>query len=191
MDAAGRDRGDLARLTLLGLSVLLLAAGCGATPTATATATNPAPTVTSSLGTGSVGHLVIGGAYVPQPASPDVAAAYFTVTNTGDTADALVSVHSDAGATSLHRTVGGAMVALHQLDVLAHSKAALTPGGNHLMIEGLTRPIVMGGSVLLTLTFTYAGVVTVTVPVTGYGGTDAMPSMSGGSDRSGMTGTSP
>lgn len=34
-------------------------------------------------------------AYVPQPASPDVAAAYFTIVNSGGTADTLTGVRTD------------------------------------------------------------------------------------------------
>lgn len=124
-----------------------------------------------------VGDLEVAAGYVPAPASDNVAAAYLTLVNTGSAADTLVSATSDASsATTLHRTEGGSMVMLPDLEVPAGGTAAFTPGANHLMLEGLTRTLTKGDRVTLTLTFAAAGPVTVTVPVTGYPTAGGLPS---------------
>ncbi len=56
-----------------------------------------APQSVAAGGTSGSPPIVVTGAYVRQPASPDVAAAYFTVYNTTDVADTLVSAASGAG----------------------------------------------------------------------------------------------
>lgn len=123
------------------------------------------------------GDLRIAAGYVPSPASPDVAAAYFTVINSGSTADTLVSATSDASTTTtMHRTEGGAMVMITSFDIPADGDAAFAPGADHLMLEGLTRTLDKGARVTLTLTFAKAGTMTVTVPVTGYPTGGGLPS---------------
>lgn len=122
----------------------------------------PAPAV-------SIGSLRIIGAYIPQPASASVAAAYFTVQNTG-AADALTAVSSDVSRdVGLHETVDdgtvGKMVAVSQLVVPAGGSAVLTPGGRHLMLTNPTRPLRAGHTVTLTLRFAHAGTATLPVPV--------------------------
>jgi hypothetical protein len=114
--------------------------------------------------------LVVGGAYVREPANGINAAAYFTVFNTSGTADRLQSVTSGAGAqTSLHLESGGAMqdVPAAGLTVPAHGSLSLTPGKGHAMIEKLYGPLKAGQSVNLQLTFSGAGQVLVTAPVIG------------------------
>jgi periplasmic copper chaperone A len=155
--------------------------GAAAGTTGAADVLSPAGSSAAAVPTAPVlvtaGHLVVSAGYVPQPASPDVAAAYLTVTNTGDQPDAIVSASSDASTTTtLHRTVGGSMVPLAEFDVPAHGSAAFTPGADHLMLDQPTRPITKGGRVVLTLVFRTAGPVTVTLPVTGYPTGGGIPS---------------
>ncbi|GLW08033.1 hypothetical protein Misp01_31630 [Microtetraspora sp. NBRC 13810] len=105
-------------------------------------------------------------AYVPQPASPDVAAAYFTVTNTGGRPDTLKAVSSDvSGMTMMHRTTANTMEAVPSLTVPAHGKLVFSPGGYHVMIESPVRGLRQGDRVRLTLTFERAGRITVDAPV--------------------------
>ncbi|MHA3704639.1 copper chaperone PCu(A)C [Jatrophihabitans sp. YIM 134969] len=153
----------------------LTLAACGGT----SEASTPAPTSPAASSSESapptapvlarVGDLRIAAGFVPAPASPDVAAAYFTVVNAGAAADTLVEASSDASpTTTMHRTEGGSMVAIDSFDIPAGGARAFSPGADHLMLEGLTRTLVRGDRVTLTLDFRHAGTVTVTLPVTGY-----------------------
>lgn len=116
------------------------------------------------------------GAYIPQQASPDVAAAYLRMTNTGSTADTLTGASSPAARmVMLHETVSEgaaeAMVALAALPVPAHGTVAMTVGRRHLMLMNPTTMLEQGARVALTLHFARAGDVTLMVPVVGFTGT--------------------
>ena len=69
----------------------------------------------------------------------------------------------------LHQTVRQdgmmRMDAVEHLAVPAGGAVALDPGGFHLMIMGLKRPLKVGETVDLTFTFAKAGAVTVTAKV--------------------------
>jgi copper(I)-binding protein len=116
--------------------------------------------------------IVVSGAYIRAPAPPtDAAAAYFTVYNTGSTADRLTGVVSGAGAsTVLHITTQGTMV-VNAAGVLipAHAKLVLKAGQGHVMIEQLFGTLTAGQTVSLELTFEKAGVIDVTAPVIALG----------------------
>lgn len=112
--------------------------------------------------------IVIGGAYVREPANDVNAAAYFTVFNTTDSADVLTSVTTGAGAVAgLHTdTADGAMVAMADgLTIPAHSSVRLSPGKGHVMIEKLYGPLKPGQTVNMRLDFAKAGQLLVTAPV--------------------------
>ena len=55
------------------------------------------------------------------------------------------------------------------IEIPAGGEARLQPGGLHLMMIGLTRQLVEGDSVDVTLTFENAGKVTVSLPIKGPG----------------------
>jgi copper(I)-binding protein len=111
--------------------------------------------------------IVVGGAYVREPATDQNAAAYFTIFNTSDSADVLTSVTSGAGSqTTLHAEVNGAMVITAQgLTIAAHSQVSLSPGKGHAMIQGLYGQLKPGQSVNLQLEFEHNGTILVTAPV--------------------------
>jgi copper(I)-binding protein len=145
----------------IGGLVVVLNVGHASTSTA-----NPEPTFPTASAT--LGSLRITGAYVPQPASPSVAAAYFKVTNAGP-ADTLVRVTSDVAAVvNVHESVvngtTGSMVPLNDLPVPAGGFVALRPGGRHLMLMNPSS-LKEGGFVQLQLTFAHAGAVSIRVPV--------------------------
>lgn len=155
-------------------------------------------TATQATGSAHVGDLTITGGYIPQPASPDVAAAYFTVTNSGSSADTLTKVvtsvttkvmamtETDSGAT-------GAMTDLLKVVVPAHGSFAFTPGHAHLMLQNPARALREGDRVSMTVTFARAGTVVLTLPVlsvTGPAGGQSSPAGTGGmSGMPGMPGT--
>ena len=147
----------------------LLLAGCGSSATAPA-----APTMApAATGHGAAGAIRVAGAYIPQQASPDVAAAYLDITNTGDTTDALTTVTSPAAPTvSMHDDIttgdGEAMVPLATLAVPAHSSARFTVGHRHLMLMNPPHLLRQGQTVMLSLHFARAGELTMAVPVVGF-----------------------
>ena len=124
-----------------------------------------------------VGNIVISGPYVRQPASPDVAAAYLTITNIGDAPDTLESIATGAAKKAeLHDVPGvrpsapaGQAGGEHQptgpLTIAAKASITLSPGNGHIMLENLTGTLKPGDRVSLVLTFTQAGQILVVAPV--------------------------
>ncbi len=114
-----------------------------------------------------VGPLTVVNPFLPQPASPDVAAIYLTVKNTGGRPDALVSVSSAAASSSMLMTENqnGTMAMLRSLQIPAHGQASLVPGRDHLMLQQPRGTLRVGQHVLVTLRFRRAGTLTVSVPV--------------------------
>ena len=117
-----------------------------------------------------------------RPANPGVnAAGYLLITNKGRTADRLVAAESPIATTvSIHQsqTVGGvtSMRAVDGIPVRAGQTVTLAPGGFHLMLEGLKRPLKVGDRAPLTLSFVKAGVVR-TILVVRVAAPEAMPDM--------------
>jgi len=99
-------------------------------------------------------------------------AAYLTLTEHGGGVDRLVSVSTPvAGKAELHTTLmdNGVMKMrpLDTIEVTPGASTKLQPGGMHIMLLGLTQPLVNGKAFPLTLTFEKAGSVTVQVDVQG------------------------
>jgi copper(I)-binding protein len=110
--------------------------------------------------------LRVTGAYVPAPASPDVAAAYFTVLDSGRAGDVLTGVASDISAeTMMHRSTGQAMEMVGSVRVPAHGRLVFAPGGYHVMLNKPTRRLRAGDHVTLTLQFQRSAAITVSAPV--------------------------
>ena len=110
----------------------------------------------------------------PTPPTAAVGAVYLSITNRGATADRLVAVSTPvAGSAEIHesRTLNG-MVTMDQLPALdcpAHATVTIAPGGLHIMLLGLKRPLAAGADFPLTLRFEGAGAVTVQVHVAARG----------------------
>ncbi|HEV7186658.1 MAG TPA: copper chaperone PCu(A)C [Blastococcus sp.] len=164
--------------------MVTLLAGCGdgRAPTAHAAGAAGATSTTAHHVQGRVGTLLIEDGYVPEAASPDVAAAYLTIVNTGGTPARLTAVTSDAAGTVMPMTENtsggvGSMAPLPDVVVPAHGSFRFRPGAAHLMLEQPHPAPRAGGTVTLILTFAPAGAVTVSLPVTPIGATGSMPSM--------------
>lgn len=121
---------------------------------------------------GGRGGIEASGAWMPQPASPDVAGIFVTLTNHGDTADRLVGGATDvADVVEIHETVVDAegrtmMQPLEDgIEIPAGGSVELAPGGLHVMLRELTAELVEGDRVTVTLEFERGGEVTVDVPV--------------------------
>lgn len=133
------------RLTGLAATALLTLTACGATEAAPAATAGPAAE-----------HLAVTDAWVK--AAPDgMTAAFGTVTNTGESAVTVVSVESDAATDlELHETVEGetgemVMQEVEGFTLEPGGVLELAPGGDHIMLIGLTGPIRAGDTVDLTL----------------------------------------
>jgi copper(I)-binding protein len=126
------------------------------------------------------GPIVVTGAYVRPNVPPTRnAAAYFTVYNTTDKPDRLLSVASGAGADSvLHTTAdNGAMnVAPDGVAVPARASLTLSPGKGHVMIEQVAGVLKPGQHVNLELDFANAGAIDITATVVPFGQPAPTPS---------------
>jgi copper(I)-binding protein len=98
-------------------------------------------------------------------------AAYLVITNPGSEADALVGASSPVAASAeVHETSMDAsgmtgMHAVDRLEVPAGGTVRLEPGGYHLMLMELTRPLTVGEAVRIDLVFERAGTIEVTATV--------------------------
>lgn len=106
----------------------------------------------------------------PTPGRAKNGAAFMTLVNTGETADSLVSATSDAAdRTEVHAHImDGGVMRMRKVDgveVVPGSPTVLKPGGLHLMFLGLKKPLKIGETVAVTLTFAKAGKVEVRIPV--------------------------
>jgi periplasmic copper chaperone A len=106
-----------------------------------------------------------------------VGAGYLTIVNKGAAPDKLVSAATKAAssveihAMSMDNGVMTMRALPDGLDIKPGETVTFKPGGYHLMLMGLTKPLVQGDKVEMTLTFAKAGPVTVTLPVGAIGAT--------------------
>lgn len=104
------------------------------------------------------------------PPNAQAGGAYFVVHNLGKSADRLVGVHTpQAAKAEIHTMVQlGEVMKMQQLDsvgIPAEGEAIFAPGGNHIMLFGLKKPLVAGERFPLSLQFERAGTVQVEVQV--------------------------
>lgn len=142
------------RRTPVALGAIVLA--CGLTLTACGS---------GSDGSGDAPRVKVQDAFIPEPASGDMAAGFFIVHNGGG-ADTLTSVSSSvAGQVTLHSTKDGVMREQESFAVPADGELDFERGGNHLMFENLKRKPKEGDKVSVELHFAKAGTVKVAFPV--------------------------
>ncbi len=105
------------------------------------------------------------------PAGAATGAVFMTLTNKTQAADRLTAASSDvADKLQIHEmaVVNGVMQMrqlANGLPVPAGGSVVLKPGGYHVMLIGLKKPLKAGETFPLTLTFEKAGNISVTVPV--------------------------
>ena len=106
-----------------------------------------------------------------------VGAGYLTIVNKGSAPDTLVSASTKAAASveihamSLDNGVMTMRALPDGLEIKPGETVTFKPGGYHLMLMGLTKPLVQGENIDLTLNFAKAGPVTVSLPVGAIGAT--------------------
>jgi copper(I)-binding protein len=117
------------------------------------------------------GPILITGAWTRPVASGQTDAGYLTITNSGKTADRLLSATSPrAGKIEMHLSaMVGDMSTMKPvaagLALAPGQTVRFEPGGYHLMLEGLKSEEKLGGAVPVTLTFAKAGKIKVAFAV--------------------------
>ncbi|WP_184569817.1 copper chaperone PCu(A)C [Streptomyces zagrosensis] len=120
----------------------------------------------SNGGAAGAPELAVDGAYLPRPPTPDMAAGYLSVRNSGSGGDKLTSVTTAlSDDVTMHTTEGNAMRKVTEFEVPADGELDLARGGNHLMLAKLTRQPKVGETVTLTLHFATSQPIEVKVPV--------------------------
>ena len=104
------------------------------------------------------------------PAGVDVGGAYFTIVNRGHQPDVLLSLGSTAASmVELHRsTLENGIARMRPagaVEIAPGQTVTAGPGGLHVMLTGLKKPLVAGTRVPLVLTFRHAGAITVQLDV--------------------------
>jgi periplasmic copper chaperone A len=176
------------------LSLLLGAAGLvwGAFSADTPAGSDPALSAGPPDGV-TAGDITVSGAYVRQPASPDVVAAYLTMTNNGSQPDTLVAIATgDAKTAALHDVPGltpagssgssgtsGEHTPTGPLTLAPGQTLTLAPGRGHIMLENPAKALKAGDQVFLTLIFQRSGQLLVTAPVIAI----SAPAPTGGTTR--------
>jgi len=99
-----------------------------------------------------------------------VTAGFFSLQNTGDQGQTLVSVSANVAAEVQiheHKHAGGVMRMQHvpSLIIPAGGRVVLKPGGSHLMLFDLQQPLQDGDEVELTLVFESGKQLVITAPV--------------------------
>lgn len=97
-------------------------------------------------------------------------AMYMTIRNPSGTPDRLIKAQSDVSkVVELHNVAMKdgvmSMYPVEAIEVPANGEAVLKPGSFHVMLIGLTRDLVAGETMTVTLTFEQAGDVTVQAPI--------------------------
>ena len=104
-------------------------------------------------------------------------AAYFRIENRAKSADYIVSAHSpiaERAEIHTHEMKEGLMRMrrVNPVEAPAQGEVSFEPGGLHVMLFGLKKPLVSGESFPLTLEFLKAGKIEVTVEIEGSAAAD-------------------
>ena len=137
-----------------------------------ATADTAAGHVQPTKAGATVGTLEISGSFARAtlPNQP-TGGGFMTIANTGAEDDRLIAVATDvASKAEVHEMrMDGDVMRMREVEgglaIPAGATVVLEPGGYHLMLMGLTQPLVEGGKIHVTLTFEKAGTVVVMLDI--------------------------
>jgi copper(I)-binding protein len=142
-----------------------------------------------------IGALTISGAYLVAPVGDAPAAMYFTVQNSGTTADTLIGIrvpgvkhaelHTEIMSSMPHNTPQTAshnvppmtmmtMVPTPETPILAGAVLRLMPGGRHVMLMGMQRHFIVGDSTYAEISFRHTGIIRVPVRIIDYTQVDSL-----------------
>lgn len=111
------------------------------------------------------------------------------MTNSGSVADSIekVSTNVTRVVTAMHEAssaIAGTTTEVSEVTIAAHGSVRLTPGHGVLMLRNPVRSLKTGDKVSLTMTFSHAGTVIISLPVVPVTG----PTRSGSDGMTGMPG---
>jgi copper(I)-binding protein len=124
------------------------------------------------------------------PGGAKIAGGYLTIENKGSTPDRLIKGTADiSGKIEVHEmAMNNGVMTMRELGkglaIEPGKTVKLAPGGYHLMLMDLKRPLKQGDKVPVTLEFEKAGKVTLSLDVQGVGA--QAPGGASGHDHSGM-----
>ncbi|MFI6578881.1 copper chaperone PCu(A)C [Nocardiopsis sp. NPDC050513] len=153
----------------VGLAALLTVAACAEGEPAGQDAA--ADAYEAERGAARGADLVVSGAWMPEPANPEVGAVYLRVENGAEADDAITAVSADASddadlyATETTGSGASTMRSVEEIPVPGGGSTELMEGGYHVMVNALAEPLAVGDEVTLTLTFASGQEVEVAVPV--------------------------
>lgn len=161
------------RISALALTAVLGLGLTGCTVTGTA-AEGAAPSTSATTSTGGV---TVEDPWVKAAATGGMTAVFGIVHNDSDTARTLVKAATTVSPeVQLHQTsadASGKMI-MSEVDggfpIDAHGSFTLEPGGNHIMLMGLTADLAAGDEIPVTLTFDDGSTVEITAPVKDFSG---------------------
>lgn len=189
MHPTTRTRAALRTAAAGAVAAALLLAGCGSDSDGTSTTTTAATTTKAPAATTTaVGEVTISDVWARKsPSATTMGAAYMTITSPVDDALVGVSVSTEVAAKAeLHETVasddggmtpttgmtettmGGGSMTMKPVDRIvlpAGVAVELKPGGYHVMLIDLVKPLEVGDTITLNLLFEQAGTKTVTATV--------------------------
>ncbi|MFJ8831915.1 copper chaperone PCu(A)C [Micromonospora aurantiaca] len=143
---------------LIGAAVLAASVtACGSSDTPSAATSSSASASASAPASAAAGVLTVRDPWV-KAADKGMTAAFATLANDGDTDVTITGVTTDVSRAEIHEmAMTDGKMAMRQKQggvlVAARSQAALEPGGDHLMLMDLTRPVRPGDQLDITLTF--------------------------------------
>jgi copper(I)-binding protein len=119
-------------------------------------------------------EIMVSGAYARASASPaaKTGAAYLTVANHGAETDRIIAAACDVAAGAMfHETAieNGIATMRHveSVEIAPGAAVSFAPGGTHVMLMGLRKPLKRGEHFILTLKLERAGNIAIDVPVAG------------------------
>ncbi len=142
-------------------------------PAAAACAVTLAGCRGSRGGTAVQGDLAVSHAVVPVPSSTSEGSVFLVIANHGGSPVTLVGATCpEAASVRLSRDIGGQMESVDGIEIPAGGRMRLVPGSYHLMLQALKKPLALGDTVTISLSFAPSGTVTVRAPLLTY--TDAI-----------------
>jgi len=154
------------RRALTAAAALALATACSTTTPAEEGTDADAPRRGHAHG----GDLTVSGAWMPEPANPEVGALYLEIASDAEDDHTLTGVATSASDTAeLHTTEGddgvSHMEEVEEIPVPAGETVELTSGGYHVMVLDIPEPLTEGDEVTTVLTFDDGTELDLTVPV--------------------------
>jgi periplasmic copper chaperone A len=119
----------------------------------------------SSSGSSSPPEISVADVYASQSTSDGASAMYMTIQNNGGSDHLVGVIAGGAGTVTIH---DAAMAPQARLAVKGHGDTKLAPGGNHIMLENLERPLNPGAELGVRLLFDRSAPVDVTAQVLSY-----------------------